>query len=391
MPCSSYRLRLLAACALIAAIAGAVFLAPVSAQSGSSWQVAESVHLEVFGYAPVVSPDGRWVAGLKDPDTRLLCVWKVSTAEERCNDESERVSEISIVWSPDSRQVAFSQDGADFDSDVFVFDVLANSLTNLTDDKVDNLKATDTAGEFATFDQWPVWSPDGDELLFMRLLNPRDESGQRHLSLSRVILETGQVVRGQDLVSDDPLFISTPLFWLADDTVVFAIQGAPDIAGLWQADVASGRPQKIETNPEFPISNPPLVIGATADGSKLVLRWLWDPLAIDEEFIEHAWLDMESGEIMPIEIDVPRGEFLVAPAVFSPNGDAMVYGLSESDIGLESRIVVQDLESGDTIDVAEGVNLQAWESLIGIEWTTGNQLALPLEDFSFQIVTLEQQ
>ena len=118
----------------------AVSLAPAiaSAQAGA-WQVADSVIIDAPGLAPVLSPDGRWVAGLKDPDTRQLCVWKVSNGDERCNEESERVADASIAWSPDSQQVAYSQNGAELDSDVFVLDVRSYSLTNLTEDNVDDL------------------------------------------------------------------------------------------------------------------------------------------------------------------------------------------------------------------------------------------------------------
>jgi Tol biopolymer transport system component len=399
MAISSSRLRLAATCALVVAVAASFSLQPVLAQSGSdSWEVADSLIVDTDGFAPVLSPDGRWVAGLKELETRQLCVWKVSSGEERCNDESERVADVSIAWSPDSRQVAFSQNGHELDSDVFVLDVASNSLTNLTEDDVDDLKAATTAGRFVIYDQWPAWSADGSELVFLRILNPRDEQGQRQLSVSRVIMETGQVVRGQDLVTDEPLaFVAetvgmiTPLLWLADGTVVFSIRGGRDIAGVYSAGVDGGPPVLIDSSPSIPAAKAPVLTGATADGSRLTMYWLWEEIAIDDEFYSFGWLDMGTGEITPIVLDVPRSHVIAAPPRLSADGTTIVYGVTRDEAThQDSTIMIQDLEGGDPVEIVDGVDLQLWESVGGIEWTAANQLVVPLSDGGFEIVTLEQ-
>ena len=331
MTTSPNRRRLATTCALAVAIALSFCVQPALAQSDATWQVTDSTNIEIdeFGFAPALSPDGRWVAGLKDLDSRQLCVWKVSTGDERCNEESDRVADTSIAWSPDSRQVAFSQNGAELDSDVFVLDVASNALTNLTEDDVDDLKAAETAGKFVIYDQWPVWSPDGAEIVFLRILNPRDEGAQRQISVSRVILDTGQVLRGQELMTDEPLeFVAEtigvvlPPVWLGDDQVVFAVRGGADIMNIYRAEVPSGPLTPVETDPSIPVSNMPLVTGASADGERLTLYWLWEDVGIDGEFYTYGWLDMESGEIAPIELDVPRGMVVAAPPRFTPDGTA---------------------------------------------------------------------
>ena len=179
-------------------------LAPAAGAQRDGWVVEDSVIIDTDAYAPVLSPDGLWVAGVSDLDNRHLCVWKISTGEQRCNEESERVAEASIAWSPDSRTVAFSQNGHQLDSDVFVLDVANNSLTNLTEDEVDDLKARATAGKFVIYDQWPVWSGDGSEILFLRILNPRDDNGQRTIAVGRIVVETGQILRGPEMTTDEP-------------------------------------------------------------------------------------------------------------------------------------------------------------------------------------------
>ena len=392
------RLRLTATCALIAALAASFTLESVIAQPAGSWRLAESVNIDTDGFAPALSPDGRWVAGLKDLDERQLCVWKVSTGEERCNGETERVADVSIAWSPDSRQVAYSQNGHQLDSDVFVLDVRSNSLTNLTEDDVDDLKAASTASQFVIYDQWPAWSPDGTELAFIRILNPRDEQGQRQLSISRAILETGQVVRGPEMVTDEPLALVaetvgmiTPLLWLEDGTVVFAIRGGRDITGVHTADVTSGLPVRIETDPAIPAAKTPVLTGATANGDRLTFYWLWEDIAIDDEFYRYGWFDRNSGELNPLVFDAPLDQVVAAPPRFSPDGSAVVYGVTDDEAtSRNATILVQDIESGEALVVMEGVSLQLWEGVTGIEWTANNQLVLPLDDGSFEVVTVER-
>ncbi len=391
--------RVRAACLLVLAVTASASLQPVLAQPDpGAWQVAESVNIDTDGFAPALSPDGRWVAGLKDLDERQLCVWKVSTGEERCNGESERVADASLAWSPDSRQVAFSQNGHQLDSDIFVLDVRSNSVTNLTEDEVDDLKAASTASQFVSYDQWPAWSPDGTELAFIRILNPRDEAGQRQVSISRAILETGQIVRGPEMVTDEPLALVaetvgliTPLLWLADGTVVFALRGGPDITGVYTADVTSGVPLRLDADPAIPVAKTPVLTGASASGERLSFYWLWEDIAIDDEFYTFGWFDRASGELTPLSLHASLGEQVAAPPRFSPDGTAMVYGVSPDDAtSRNATILVQDMASNDTIEVMDGVSLQLWEGVTGIAWTANDQIVLPLDDGTFEVVTLER-
>lgn len=367
-------------------------------QGDSGWVVASSTTFETEGYAPVISPDGRWIAGVGDLDDRQICVWRVESEERRCNEESSRVAEASIVWSPDSRSVAFSQNGHELDSDVFVLDVRSNSLTNLTEDEVDDLKAADTASTFVIYDQWPAWSADGSEILFLRILNPRDDNGQRQISVSRVILETGQIVRGQDLVTDEPLAyvaeavgVVTQMVWAPDGVAFFALRGGRDVSGVYEADPAQPLPVRIDSDPTIPVSNPPVLTGATPDGQLLSFYWLWEDIAIGDEFYSYGWYDRETGVIHPIEIEVPAEATVAAPPRLSPDGTAVVYGITaDLQTHQDSTIIVQDLETGETTEIATGVDLQMWESVMGLRWTEANQIVLPLSSGEFQVVTLEQ-
>ncbi len=200
------------------------------------------------------------------------------------------------------------------------------------------------------------------------------------------------------MVTNEPLALVaetvgmiTPLIWLDDDTVVFAIRGGQDITGVYAADVSSGRPEKIETDPAIPTAKTPVLTGATATGEHLTFYWLWEAIAIDDEFYRYGWVDRDSGELNPLVFDAPLGEVVATPPRFSPDGTAMVYGVTVDDTtSRNATILVQDLESGAVVVAMEGVSLQLWEGVTGIEWTANNQLVLPLDDGTFEVVTLER-
>jgi hypothetical protein len=367
------------------------------AQRGS-WEVADPVVIDTEGYGPVLSPDGRWVAGVADIDTRQICVWKVSNGEQRCNEESERVAEASIAWSPDSRTVAFSQNGHEFDSDVFALDVANNSLTNLTEDDVDDLKARVTASQFVIYDQWPVWSIDGSEIFFLRILNPRDDNGQRTIAAGRIVVETGQVLRGPEMTTEEPLAliaeavgVVTPPVWLPDGMAVFALRGGQDITGVWEVDPAGREFTRIASDPEIPVGKTPILTGATPDGAYLTFYWLWEDIELEDGPATYGYLDRDTGELVPIEIEVPRGMVVAAPPRLSPDGQWIVYGITEDEqTHQDSTIVIADLATGGTIDIADGVSLQFWESVTGIDWSAENQLVVPLDDGRFEVITLTE-
>jgi Tol biopolymer transport system component len=384
---------------LLVLIATCTFANPGAAQTNDGvWQVGETTTIDTEGYGPKLSPDGRWIAGIRDLDQRQLCIWQVSTGEERCNMESDRVAEATIAWSPDSRFVAWSQNGHQLDSDIFVLNVLNDSLTNYTDDEVDDLKEASTASRFVIYDRWPVWSADGSEIVFVRILDPRSETGQRQISVSRIVLETGQVVRGQDLTTDEPLeFVAetlgvvTPPVITPDGVFVFALRGGADVAGVYRADLREPRPLLVESDPAIRASNVPLVTGSTTDGDRISFYWLWGDFGIGNEQYPYGWLDVSTGEILPLDVRAPRDMIVAAPPTFSADGTAIVYGVTDDlETSRNATIVVQDLQTGDVTEIATGVSLQFWEGVTGLTWTDGNQIVVPLDDGSFEVITLER-
>ena len=384
---------------LLALFATCACVTPLVAQNeAGAWEVGNTVTIEADAYAPKLSPDGRWIAGVKDLDDRQLCIWQVRTGEERCNPESSRVAEATISWSPDSRQVAWSQNGDGLDSDIFVLDVLNDALTNLTDDEVDDLKSASTASRFVIYDRWPVWNEDGSEIVFLRILDPRSETGQRQISVSRILLDTGQVVRSQDITTDQPLeFVAeaigvvTPPVLTPDGLFIFALRGGADVAGVYLADLNDSTMQLLVSTPTITPSNVPLLTGSTEDGQRVTFYWLWEDFGIGTGQYPYGWLDMESAEIHPLDIRAPRGMVVASPPTFSPDGTAVVYGVTEDlETSRDATIVVQDLETGDVTELTSGVSLQFWEGVTGLSWTAQNQIVVPLDDGGFEVITLQR-
>lgn len=375
----------------------AAFWAQKSTQS-SAWQVVDEVSFDAEGgMKPTISPDGRWIAGIGDLEDRKVCVWQISTGERRCNEESDRVAEASIAWSPDSRQVAFSQNGHTLDSDVFVLNVRSNSLTNYTEDDVEDLRSARTASAFVIYDKYPVWSEDGENLYFLRILNPRDEEGQRQISVSRVVMETGQVVRGPELHTSEPLAyvaenvgVMVPPVRTPDGMMYFSLRGGRDVSGVYQIDPDEQTLTLIESDPTIRPSNVPLITGCTADGGLLSMYWLWNDLTLDNEPFAATWYDRDSQEILPMDLQIPRRMHMASPPRFSPDGTAVVFGVSDDQANWNSTVVVQDLASGEVTEIATGVNLQFWESVTGLTWTEDNQIALPMDNDDFTVLTLDR-
>jgi hypothetical protein len=100
---------------------------------------------------PVWSPDSQWIATLvgdKQPD---LAIINVETGEVRVLAVSE-YKEISPVWSPDGKQIAFVSD-RDGNQEIYVISQDGMTLQNLTQNEA--------------YEYSPAWSPSGNLISFL--------------------------------------------------------------------------------------------------------------------------------------------------------------------------------------------------------------------------------
>ncbi|MDQ4100382.1 MAG: hypothetical protein M3121_07770, partial [Chloroflexota bacterium] len=175
--------------------AGSPVASPVGLDGEAGWRVAEERPLEVNGEPATLSPDGEWLAGLGS--AREFCVWAIETLEAPCAREELSIREETIVWAPDSSAVAFALNAATqlIDSDIYVFEVGAGELHNLTDDGLEDidLLGGEEGDEPYLIDDVPAWSPDSQSLVFARTRWVQE--GQPTTTMVRIAREGGETDR----------------------------------------------------------------------------------------------------------------------------------------------------------------------------------------------------
>ncbi|MEM7770122.1 MAG: S41 family peptidase, partial [Cyanobacteria bacterium P01_A01_bin.37] len=107
---------------------------------------------DVFRYAGIPSPDGKWLV-FGDKDQRLWLL-NMDTRASRCIAESEAWGGFfDWSWSPDSQWLAFVAPCENLFSQIRLYCLADETTVNLTSDRVDSYS--------------PVWSPDGKWIYFL--------------------------------------------------------------------------------------------------------------------------------------------------------------------------------------------------------------------------------
>jgi hypothetical protein len=128
----------------------------------------------------VLAPDGTRIGWFERGDTGQLCVVALSDGTYECIDFPEDFgnSPSYLLWSPDSRYLALTQEWARTlsEPDLWVLDTTTRSLTNLTDDNIRQIPLGDSVDEGEStgplwIEQLYTWGPD-DNLYFVRQERP---------------------------------------------------------------------------------------------------------------------------------------------------------------------------------------------------------------------------
>ena len=128
-----------------------------------------------------ISPDARHLAfsgqfrSITNLVTDYLCTYSFEADESRCYIVPETLASFgSLVWSPDSRYVAFTEEnirGGD-ETDIWLYSMERHLLLNLTQDNVNgNLIEPE-----ALIDILPTWNPFDGSLMFFRNATPNGVS-----------------------------------------------------------------------------------------------------------------------------------------------------------------------------------------------------------------------
>ena len=113
------------------------------------------------------------------------------------------------MWSPDGTQVAFASDAAG-NEDIYLLEVATGSITQFTDHPADDI--------------YPMWSQDGQQILFLSERETPLVSGTIDLYIQSV---DGGAVRP---LSDDDMFTGGEV-WSADGRYVAYVSNE---SGTWQ-------------------------------------------------------------------------------------------------------------------------------------------------------------
>ena len=145
----------------VARFAVALFIAAATAQAqGKAPVTHEAIWLMPRVGAPAPSPDGKWVVfSVVEPaydergQTSDLWIVPADGAAQPRRLTSTRASESSVVWSPDSRRLAFAaRREGDEESQIYVLDLAGGDAMRVT--------------SLSTGASAPQWRPDGQALLF---------------------------------------------------------------------------------------------------------------------------------------------------------------------------------------------------------------------------------
>jgi Tol biopolymer transport system component len=104
-----------------------------------------------------------------------LCVYDKKGIKQVCGKFAQLIDFGRMQWSPDSLHIAFTEfyqfhlpvmHQSYQDPDIWVMDADSGTLTNLTDDHVDEISISTFEGQ--KIDVAPTWSRDGEQLTFVR-------------------------------------------------------------------------------------------------------------------------------------------------------------------------------------------------------------------------------
>lgn len=169
--------RLIVACVLLMA----TVLLLISPARAATWTATVTTLDLIAGPTPntnlltrtaaILSPDGSRFIYIKGND---ICLYSIDGEKGECVtlDKGATVDMDSVRWSPDGTKLAFSEDFIDLfrDSDIWLYDVTTNQLTDLTPMPNRRLKVIGNTDPtiIYTVDMIPQWSLDSQSLYFIR-------------------------------------------------------------------------------------------------------------------------------------------------------------------------------------------------------------------------------
>ncbi len=182
----------------------------------SGLEVVETTEIDLFAgpgrTSAYLAPNGEYFAWFGPVDNDAgICIYTIAGENTGCVPFSENYDSSSVRWSPDSTKLVFAQDFLRMfiDSDIWMFDVETLSVTNITDDGLEDTnfltgKEDDPASP--PIDLVPMWGADSQSVYFLRYLVD-DEADRNRPDLYRLDLAMGEMEIVHSFVTLSPFGI----------------------------------------------------------------------------------------------------------------------------------------------------------------------------------------
>lgn len=319
--------------------------------------------------AAYLAPDGERFVYLAD---ERLCLYAQDAPEPHCVDLDDTLNGLdpldpeTIVWSPDSRYIAFSENFFIYliDADIWVWDTTTSAVQNLTDDGVTRLEIG--GDDWKNIDVTPTWLEDG-RILFLRY-NSVDE--ETVLPEIKVIASDGSGLEQLGTLEDATGFAAYALDAHANQLAYNFYRGGEPENGVWTSAFDGSDSQQVFVDDGR--HQPANVIFSPNGRYLLVNTPPRDFRGFDPEDSNMRLVDLESGE--PLLIDPER---FVTAAAWSPDGSAFAYLVTDRVNEEISGLYVTDTPGEAGRLVLQGVFLSATPRLRQpLTWGANNTILL---------------
>jgi len=331
-----------------------------------------------------LSPDGKWIAFT---DSKSLCIYMAAGEKQQCATLPAGIDRNSIRWSPDSTQVAYTEDffRAFRDSDIWVMDAATGKVTDLTDDGAFkfSLQPPKDSDPVGFIDAVPRWSSDSKRLAFIRYVLV---FGQWQPFVYTIDASGGTPKEGGLL--NGGRFGVYALAWSPDGKQIAYNRGISrredDLNGMWVADsdgknarqilsvkvaaTAEATPTvrdlarvAIPTNIEYSLDGRSLLAFDAAGLGQFTARW--------EEFTSSRVFAADGSGSSPVDADQ-----VAHWAGWSPNGTALVYIARSARNPDVDGLYVVDKPGAQGRKIYDGRVVPAGETWRALEWASNNTM-----------------
>jgi WD40 repeat protein len=335
-----------------------------------------------------LSPDGSLVAVIDAPN-KQICFYTIAGQKQVCSPFSLALDFNSVVWSPDSRYLAYTENFVQNfnDPDIWLLEVATGTATDLTEDNTTKIQlGKPTPGvTVGLIDQLPVFTPDSKRLLFLRYPEDPPITPQ----LFSIDLPGGKPVKIGEFEQSVGLANTFGYAISPDGKQIAYTVAQPKAAdvknGLWLGDQTGRNTLQLLSSPDIKAAHPEIgqayIIDAAFSGDGKYLSALarldaGNTLATYDQ--DNVYVYTSAGKrVTPLDPDTP-----VHWLAWSPSGSAILALVRDGQTNLKNNvkkagIYLLDKPGGQSVRLLDGDYIPPSMGALwrGLSWA-GNNTAL---------------